>query len=190
MHTRTIGQNLFLIDLETGGFKNLIASYVLKGKGAVIVDSGPPSSIPNLLSGLKELDVKPEEVAFVALTHVHVDHSGGAAILLKSLPNARVIVHPKGAWHLAHPAKLWQSTQQVLGEVAEMFGEPEPVPEDRIILASEDMTLEVGEGLRLKVLEAPGHASHNVSYYEYLNEGVFPGDAAGAYLGEFDVTLE
>jgi glyoxylase-like metal-dependent hydrolase (beta-lactamase superfamily II) len=73
--------------------------------------------------------------------------------------------------------------------VAEIFGAPEPVPEDRIIVAHEDMTFELEKGLKMRVLETPGHASHNLSYYEQLNEGIFPGDAAGAYLGEFDVVF-
>ena len=97
MHTKKIGENLFLIDLETGGFKNLIASYVLKGTKSIIVETGPSSSIPNLLSGLKELNVRTEDVAYVAISHVHIDHGGGAGTLLKSLQNAKVIVHQRGA---------------------------------------------------------------------------------------------
>ncbi len=189
MHAKQVGKNLFLIDLETGGFKNLIASYVLMGEKAVIVETGPTSSIPNLLSGLKELKVKFEDVAYVAITHVHVDHGGGAGTLLKSLPNAKVVVHSKGKPHIVDPAKLWAASQQVLGGVAKMFGEPEPVPENRIIVAAEGMTLDVGNGVRLKVVEAPGHASHNVSYYEYANDGLFPGDAAGAYIRRFNTVF-
>lgn len=186
MHTKQIGKKLFLTDLETGGYKNLIASYVLKGKKAIIVETGPTSSIPNLLLGLKELNIKAENVAYVALTHVHIDHGGGAGTLLKNLPNAKVIVHSKGAPHLADPRKLWAASKKVLGNVGELFGEPEPVPEERIIVASEGMAFDVGDEARLKAIEAPGHASHNLSYYEYLNEGVFAGDAAGAYIAEFD----
>ncbi len=189
MHTKKVGEKLFIVDLETGGFKNLIASYVLKGKKAIIVETGPTSSIPNLLVGLKELEVKAEDVAYVAITHVHVDHAGGVGTVLKSLPNAKVIVHSKGAPHLTDPAKLWTATQKVLGDVAKMFGEPEPVPEHRIQIASEGVTLDAGDGVKLKAVEAPGHASHNLSYYEYLNEGLFPGDAAGAYIGEFDTVF-
>jgi glyoxylase-like metal-dependent hydrolase (beta-lactamase superfamily II) len=186
MPTKQIGKKLFLIDLETGGYKNLIASYFLKGKKAIIVETGPTSSIPNLLLGLKELNIKAENVAYLALTHVHIDHGGGAGTLLKNLPNAKVIVHSKGAPHLADPKKLWASSKEVLGNVAELFREPEPVPKERIIVASEGMTFDAGNEVNLKAIEAPGHASHNLSYYEYLNEGVFPGDAAGAYIPEFE----
>jgi glyoxylase-like metal-dependent hydrolase (beta-lactamase superfamily II) len=186
MPTKQIGKKLFLIDLETGGYKNLIASYFLKGKKAIIVETGPTSSIPNLLLGLKELNIKAENVAYLALTHVHIDHGGGAGTLLKNLPNAKVIVHSKGAPHLADPRKLWAASKEVLGNVAELFGESEPVLEERIIVASEGMTFDAGNEVNLKAIEAPGHASHNLSYYEYLNEGVFPGDAAGAYIPEFE----
>jgi glyoxylase-like metal-dependent hydrolase (beta-lactamase superfamily II) len=189
MHTKQIGENLFLIDLQTGGFANLIASYVLKSEQTAIVETGPPSSIPNLLSGLEELNVKPEEVAYVAISHVHIDHSGGAGSLLKKLPNAQVIVHSKGAAHLVDPSKLWVASLETLGVVAEMFGKPEPVPENRIIVATDDMTVDLGEGLRLTAVEAAGHASHNLAYHEHLNNGVFPGDAAGAYLAEFDTVF-
>lgn len=189
MHTKQIGKNVFLIDLQTGGFKNLIASYILKGEQTVIIETGPTSSIPNLLMGLKELNVKPEEIAYVALSHVHIDHGGGVGTLLGHLPKTKVIVHSKGAPHLIDPTKLWVASQETLGIVAEMFGEPESVPEDKIIVAVDGVTFNVGKGLKLEVVEAPGHASHNLSYYEHLNEGVFPGDAAGAYLAEFDTVF-
>jgi glyoxylase-like metal-dependent hydrolase (beta-lactamase superfamily II) len=187
--TKEIGKNLFLIDLETGGLKDLIASYVLKGAEAIIVETGPASSVSNLLSGLKELKVKEEDVAYVAITHVHIDHGGGAGALLKFLPNAKVIVHPRGAPHLVNPEQLWLQAKEVLGQVAEIFGEPESVPEDRIIAAADGVTFDVGNNVKLTVVETLGHASHNLSYYEPLHGGIFPGDAAGIYLREFDVVV-
>ncbi len=189
MHTREIEKNLFLVDLETGGFKNLIASYVLTGKQTTIVETGPSSSIPNLLSGLKELDVKPEDVAYVALSHVHLDHGGGTGTLLKFLPNAKVLVHPRGVPHLVNPERLWLQSKEVLGFVAEIFGEPEAVPEDRIIAAYDGMTWDVSENIRLTAVETLGHASHNLSYYEPLYGGIFSGDTAGIYLCEFDAVF-
>jgi glyoxylase-like metal-dependent hydrolase (beta-lactamase superfamily II) len=114
LHTKEIGKNLFIIDLETGGIPKIIASYVLKGDKTIIVETGPSSSIPNLLSGLKELDVKTDDVAYVAISHVHIDHGGGAGCLLKLLPNAKVIAHPRGVPHLVNPEKLWLQAKEVL----------------------------------------------------------------------------
>jgi glyoxylase-like metal-dependent hydrolase (beta-lactamase superfamily II) len=186
MHTQKVGENLFLVDLETGGYRNLISSYILTGERAIIVESGPTLSIGNLLRGLQEIGIKLEDVAYVALTHVHADHSGGAGTLLESLPNAKVVVHAKGAPHLVKPAKLWRATQEVLLEVADLFGEPVAVPENRVVVAEEGMVLDVGKGIKLKAIETPGHASHSLSFYESLNGGLFPGDSAGAYIAEYD----
>ncbi len=185
MHIKQIRKNLFAVDLQTGGLHNLIASYVLKGDKTIIVETGPSSSIPNLLAGLGEIDIRPADVAYIALTHVHVDHCGGVGTLLRSLPNAKVIVHPKGASHLKDPAKLWSATQEVLGEVAEIFGEPEPVPENRLVVSKENTVICGGDQVNLKVVEAPGHASHNLCYYEQHSRVLFTGDSAGAYLPEF-----
>ncbi len=189
MHTTEIEENLFLIDLQTGGLKNLIASYVLKGKKVLIVEAGPTSSIPKLLSGLRELNVKFEDVAYVAISHIHLDHGGGSGKLLRYLPKAKVIVHQRGMPHLANPEKLWSQAKEVLGDVAEIYGEPEPVPDDRIIAATDGMAFDVGNNVRLEVVETLGHASHHLSYYETLNGGIFPGDAAGIYINEFDVIV-
>jgi len=180
---------LYQIDVETAGIKNFIASYILKGKQVAMVETGPTSSVPNLLFCLKELNVKPEDVVYVAVSHIHLDHGGGAGTLLKYLPKAKVIVHPRGAPHLANPEKLWQQSKEVMGSIAEMYGKPEPVPEERLIAATDGMMFDVGNDVSLKVVETLGHASHHVSYYEPLSEGIFPGDAAGIYLKEIDVIV-
>ncbi len=188
MHTKEVGKNLFRVELETGGFKNLICSYVIKGKKPFLVESGPTNSIPNLLSGLRELDVKFEDVEYVAVTHVHLDHGGGAGTLLKSLPNAKVIVHPCGMAHLIDPERLWSSSQSVLGFISEIFGKPEHAPKDRVIPVTEG-TFDLGYDAKLTVTETVGHASHNLSFQESFNGGIFPGDAAGTYLPGFDVVV-
>jgi glyoxylase-like metal-dependent hydrolase (beta-lactamase superfamily II) len=188
LHTKEIGKNLFMVELETGGFKNLICSHVINGAKPFLVESGPTSSVPKLVSGLKELNVKLEDVEYVAVTHVHLDHGGGAGTLLKFLPNAKILVHPRGLPHLVNPERLWSQSQEVLGFVSEIFGKPEPVPKERIIPVTEG-SFDLGEGGKLKVIETLGHASHNLSFHESFNGGVFPGDAAGTYFPEFDVVM-
>jgi glyoxylase-like metal-dependent hydrolase (beta-lactamase superfamily II) len=189
MQITKLENHLYQIDVETAGIKNFIASYILKGKQVAMVETGPTSSVPNLLFCLKELKVKPEDVVYVAVSHIHLDHGGGVGRLLKYLPKAKVIVHPRGVPHLANPEKLWQQSREVLGNIAEMYGKPEPVPEERIIAATDGMTFDIGNNIRLKVVETLGHASHHLSYYEPLSEGIFSGDAAGIYLNEIDVIV-
>ncbi len=189
MHVDKLEDHIYLIDVETAGIRNFIASYVLKGRCVALVEVGPTSSVSNLLSGLKELNVKPEDVAFVAVSHIHLDHGGGAGTLLKYLPNAKIIVHQRGAAHLANPEKLWQQSQEVLGDVTKLYGAPEPVLNERIIPATDGMTFDIGNGVRLEAVDTLGHASHHLSYRESLTGGIFPGDAAGIYLNEIGVTV-
>jgi glyoxylase-like metal-dependent hydrolase (beta-lactamase superfamily II) len=189
MRITKLEEHIHLVDLETAGIKNFIASYIINGKQTAIVETGPTTSIPNLLSSLKELHVKPENVAYVAVSHIHLDHGGGAGTLLKHLPKAKVIVHQRGAPHLANPEKLWQQSRDILGRITEMYGKPEPVPEERIIAATDGMTFDIGNNIKLKVIETLGHASHHLSYYETSSEALFPGDAAGVYLNEINVIV-
>jgi len=177
-----------MVELKTGGFEHLICSYIITGEKPFLVESGPTSSVPNLLSGLKELNINFDDIQYVAVTHVHLDHGGGAGTLLKSLPNAKLIVHPRGAPHLVDPERLWPSSQSVLGFISDIFGKPEPVPIERLIPITEG-TFDLGYGGKLTVIETLGHASHNLGFQESFNGGVFPGDAAGTYLPLFDVIV-
>ena len=188
MHTKQIAKNLFMVDLETGGLKNLICSYIIKGTKPLLVESGPTNSVPRLLLGLKELNINPADIKYVAVTHIHLDHGGGAGTLLKFLPNAKILVHPRGLPHLVDPERLWPSSQAVLGFVSEIFGKPEPVPKERIIPLTEG-SFDLGDDGKLTVMETLGHASHNLSFLESFNNGVFPGDAAGTYIPELDVVV-
>lgn len=188
LHTKAIDKNLYQVELDTGGIKQLICSYVIAGSKPMLVESGPTSSVPNLLLGIAELGIKPETVELVAVTHVHLDHGGGAGTLLRHLPNAKVIVHPRGMPHLVNPKRLWASSQKVLGFISEIFGKPEPVAKERIIPKTEG-SFDLGDGGKFTVVETLGHATHNLSFYESQNKGVFPGDAAGTYLPEFGVVV-
>lgn len=189
MHTKRLNEFTYLIDLKPRGFNKFSASYVIKGKKVAIVEAGPTLTVENLLAGLNEIEVKTDEVDYVAITHIHIDHAGGSGTLLSHLPKARLLVHEQGARHLINPEKLWISSVQVLGEIAEMYGEIQPVAKKRIHVAKEGMVFELGEDVDLKVLEMPGHASHELSFYEKNSQGVFPGDAAGIYLKKFNVII-
>jgi glyoxylase-like metal-dependent hydrolase (beta-lactamase superfamily II) len=190
MQVTRLEQSIFLVDVEPGSLENFIATYVLKGKHVAIIETGPTSSVPNLLSGLEKLDIKLEDVVYVAVTHIHLDHGGGVGTLIRNLPRAKVIVHHAAASHLQNPQKLWQQSNEVLGkEIAELYQAPEPVPAGRIIAATDGMTFDIGNKVRFRVVETLGHASHHQSYYETFSEGLFPGDAAGIYLKDVDVVV-
>jgi len=190
MLTRKLNKNLHIIDLKPAGIENFIASYVLRGADSTaIIETGPACSVPNLLKGLQEIGIANEDVDYVAVSHIHIDHAGGAGTLMPYLPNAKLLVHAKGAPHMINPEKLWEASKQVLGEVAIVYEEIQPVPQDRIITPSDGAIMDLGGGVQLKVLETLGHASHHLGYFENAGMGIFQGDTAGIYIPQLDVTI-
>jgi len=190
MHTKQLTSHLYITDLKPTGVENFIASYVLKGtKATAIIETGPTCSIPNLLTGLNEIGVNNEDIDYIMVSHIHIDHGGGAGTLMQHLPNAKLIVHPKGAPHIIHPEKLWEQSQQVLGEVATAYGKIEPVPENRVITPSDGTLFDLGGTVQIKILETLGHASHHLAYFDSDSQGIFQGDAAGIYFPQLNVTI-
>ena len=189
MCSERLNDHIYLIDLKPMGIRNFIASYVLVDNKTMIIETGPTTSIGNLLTGLREIGIKNDEVDYVAVSHIHIDHAGGSGTLLEHLPNAKLLAHARGALHLAKPEKLWRQTKQVLGEIANMYGKIHPVPQRRIVKATDGMAIELGEDVRLEVLETLGHASHHLSFYENSSGGIFTGDAAGVYLKGIDAII-
>jgi len=189
VYSTKLNDSLYLLDLKPFGIEAFISSYVVIGDVVAIVETGPTICVENLLRGLSETGVKVADVDYVAVSHIHIDHAGGAGTLLNHLPNAKLIVHVKGAPHMVQPETLWKQTKLVLGEIADMYGEIQPVPEERIITAKDGMAVNLGKGIELEVLETPGHASHELSFYEKNNKGIFTGDTAGIYARKFDVVM-
>jgi len=189
MFSKKLSNFLHLIDLKPLGIENVIASYVLCGDKVAVVETGPTESIPNLLAGLQEIGIKNEEVDYIAVSHIHIDHAGGAGALLQKLPNAKLIVHPRGAPHLVEPEKLWTQTLQVLGKIAELYGRIQQISKERILTTYDGMVVDLGNHIELKVLETLGHASHHLSFSENCTQGIFPGDAAGIYVKAFNVIV-
>lgn len=187
MKVYRLAHNLGLVDAAPpiSGFEKFIGSYVLKAEKVALIDVGPSISVANLLSGLGELNISPADISYIFLTHLHIDHAGGIGKAITQMPKAMVIVHERGKSHLADPTKLWEGSQQALGELALQYGPIEPVPQDRILIAKEGMTINLGE-MEIEVLSTPGHASHHLSFLD-RNEGrLFAGEAAGVYIEEID----
>lgn len=190
MLTRKLNNHLYLIDLKPLEIESFIASYVLKGADSTaIIETGPTCSVPNLLTGLREIGIANEDVNYVAVSHIHIDHAGGAGTLLQHLPNAKLLVHAKGAPHMINPEKLWEASIQVLGEIAIVYKEIQPVPENRVVTPVDGTIIDLGGGVQLKVLETLGHASHHLAFFESAGMGIFQGDAAGIYIPKLDVTM-
>lgn len=135
-----------------------------------------------MLSALTELKISPDEIDYIVLTHIHLDHAGGIGTAVKHIKNAKVIAHSRARPHLIDPSALWQASQKTLGEVAAKYGEIEPVSEDRIITATDQMKLDLGRGLVLEIYLTPGHAPHHLSLYDRTNNILIAGETAGVCI--------
>ena len=176
----TLGKNIHTIDLHFMGLRQSIAVYVIPHKhGAILVESGPGSTIPALQAGLKAHGLSIQDISDVFLTHIHLDHAGAAGWLAQQ--GARIHVHPVGAPHLRNPEKLLASAARIYGDLMKtLWGEFLPVPEGQLSVLEDGDVVEVN-GLSLRALDTPGHANH---HFVYLFEGVcFSGDIGGVRIG-------
>jgi len=178
-----------MIDVEppVAGWDEFIGPYVLGARQVALVDVGPSSSAGNLIDGLKALYIKPKSVSHILLTHVHLDHAGAIGELLEFLPQANVVVHPKGAPHLADTDKLWEGSAKTLGDLAEKYGRPQNVAPERIVPVEDGMRIGLGDGLDLEVMYTPGHAVHHLSFFERGSGMLFAGEAGGVYTSRDDL---
>lgn len=181
---------IWFVDLKVGGEEEYTGIYVLSdGREALLIDVGPSSTGEKVLGALKDIGILFDSVRYLLLTHVHLDHGGACGGLIRFFPKATVIVHRRGAFHLVNPdAVLWKSSIKVLGNVAEIYGKPEPVPEERIVSIEDTFYLSLGN-LDFEILPTPGHASHHVSIYCRNYRVLFPGDSAGVYVPSLDAML-
>jgi len=161
---------------------------IVEGGRAAIIDTATRHAAPRVLAALDELGVDRDRVDWVVLTHVHLDHAGGAGALLEALPAARLAVHPKGARHMVDPSRLWSGTLAVYGrEAAEsMYGEVVPVAADRLVEVGEGAAISFA-GRELQFLDTPGHARHHVVIRDDATGHLFTGDTFGISYRELDI---
>jgi glyoxylase-like metal-dependent hydrolase (beta-lactamase superfamily II) len=126
--------------------------------------------------------MNPEDIDYIVFTHIHIDHAGGAGGVARALPNAKVLAHSQARAHLINPIALWESSLKVLGDYALKSGPIEPVTEDRIIEATDQMKLNLGHGLTLEIYLTPGHAIHHLSLFDRANRVLLAGEAAGVCI--------
>ncbi|WP_363800597.1 MBL fold metallo-hydrolase [Lysobacter firmicutimachus] len=164
------------------------AAYLIVERGrAAFVDCGTQHSVPRLLQALGARGLAPADVDWLILTHVHLDHAGGAGALMRQLPNARLLVHPRGAPHMIDPARLVAGATAVYGaeEMARSYGDIVPVPAERVVSAGDGCTVELA-GRPLLCVDTPGHARHHLCLWDERSRSWFTGDTFGLSYREFD----
>lgn len=165
------------------------AAYLVVDDGeAAFIDSGTSLSVPRLLAALDHLGLARSQVRWIIPTHVHLDHAGGVGELLSHLPQAQVVVHPKGLRHLVEPQMLWQGATAIYGdaEMQRSYGHVRPVPRSRIQPSHDGELLPLGRR-HLTLIDTPGHARHHHCIWDPVTEGWFTGDTFGISYRELDV---
>lgn len=160
---------------------------IIEGGRAAFVDTGTNDSVPLLIDALRQQDLDVADVDFVFLTHVHLDHAGGAGLLMQALPNARCVIHPRGVRHMVDPAKLIAGAAAVYGveRTHDLYGVIQPIDESRIVVPNDEQWIELN-GRMLQVLFTEGHARHHYCLLDPASRGVFTGDSFGVSYRELD----
>lgn len=167
----------------------LAAIHMVVENGRVaLIDTGSKDALPNTLKALEKLGLSAEAVDYVCLTHIHLDHAGGAGGMIQAFPNARLVVHPRGARHMAEPSKLLAGVKAVYGDdyVERVYGDILPIPVERIIEAADGTAISLA-GRELLCLDTPGHARHHICIVDRKAGAIFTGDTFGLSYRELDV---
>lgn len=191
-----LGNSIYQIDVYDHQEPERTSCYLIAAGGIALVETGPAPGTGHLLDALKSLNIAPERVGHIIVTHIHLDHSGGAGQMARDLPNAQVHVHPRGARHLIDPARLVNGAKAIYGDRFDrLFGEILPIARERVHTPEDGEKLDLGGGRVLTFYHALGHARHHFVVYDRASRGIFSGDALGvrfyalSLLAGYDFTL-
>ncbi|NNC41299.1 MAG: MBL fold metallo-hydrolase [Acidimicrobiia bacterium] len=174
-----LADDLYAIDAWMEESPQRLACYLFDTPERVLVEVGPSATLHHLTAALEELGI--DDLATIVVTHIHIDHAGGAGQLAAAFPNARIGVHSRGARHLADPDRLWSSAVRVFGEdwLTSNWGPMVPIDEDRLLVLNDGDEVPLGGGRTLEALYTPGHAKHHITFYDQATGGMFVGDSLG-----------
>lgn len=183
-----LGHGIFALDSGYVRPRFDAVHLMVEAGRAAIIDTSTRHCVPQILAALAALGLEPADVDWVILTHVHLDHAGGAGTLMAALPSARLVVHPRGARHMTDPSRLWQATCEVYGtaEAEQMYGRIDPIDASRVLEAADGQVITLA-GRRLRCIDAPGHARHHIVIHDESSGWIFAGDTFGISYREFDV---
>jgi glyoxylase-like metal-dependent hydrolase (beta-lactamase superfamily II) len=180
-----LGHDVYEIDTRMAGYPGITAGYLIRSDRPCLVETGTAPSAPVVRDALAALGLGPADLATVVVTHIHLDHAGGTGDIAAMYPAAEVVVHERGARHLADPARLMASARKVYGDTLDrLFGTMRPTPAGRIVSVAERGRIDLGGGRRLDSHYSPGHAKHHVGLIDSVSGDLYVGDAAGVYIPE------
>ena len=163
------------------------AYLIVEGGRGAFIDCGTNFAVPRMLAALGDAGITAAAVDWLILTHVHLDHAGGAGELIARLPNAKLVVHPRGARHMIDPSVLWAGASAVYGEsvMEQTYGRLRPIPAERVVEAADGHVVDLA-GRALRCLDTPGHARHHNAIHDARANVCFTGDVFGLSYRDFD----
>ncbi|MDL4820341.1 MBL fold metallo-hydrolase [Actinomadura opuntiae] len=180
-----LGGDVYEIDTLLAGHSGITAAYLIRSDRPCLIEPGTAGSAPVVRRALDELGVGADDLASVVVTHIHLDHAGGVGDIAGLYPQAEIVVHEKGARHLADPSRLMRSARMVWGDALDtLFGELKPTDAARIRAVEDTGVVDLGGGRRLESHYSPGHAKHHVGLVDSGTGDLYVGDAAGIYIPE------
>lgn len=183
-----LANGIVAIDTLMAGMTELVAGYLVPGDMPAVIETGPATVASTLVDGLAAAGVGADDVAYLVVSHIHLDHAGAAGDLMDVFPRAKVVVHREGARHMADPTKLMASAYRVFGPSLDtLFGPMKAVPEDRLMAVDPGDVLDLGGGRSLEIIQATGHARHHMAIQDSESGVIFVGDSMGVYVPEADV---
>ena len=187
----SFGKNIFCFDANYIRKKFAAIHFINQNNKLLIIDAATNHSANRLLNALQTMNISPQSVEWIILTHVHLDHAGGAGLLMRMCPNAQLAVHPRGARHMVNPEKLWASVVSVYGkeEAEKQYGELIPVDENRVTTVGEGELISF-HNRKLQIFDAPGHANHHIVIFDEESKSFFTGDAFGIAYPELTIENE
>lgn len=178
-----VDERVWAIDLGFQGWEKVVHAYLLAAPDELaLIETGPTSTLPALYAGIQAAGFDPAQLRKIFVSHIHLDHSGAAGVMVRNQPEIEVFVHPVGAPHLIDPSRLVSSAARLYTErMDELWGEVAPVAKARVVSLTDGETVEAA-GHVLSVLFTPGHAAHHVAYWEPNLAAVFTGDVGGVRM--------
>ncbi len=179
---RELPPSIEMIDTRLAGRPGFTAAYLVRGERTALIETGAYTSTETVRTALTAAGLGPDDLDWIVLTHIHLDHCGGTGGIAAAFPRAKVVVHPRGPRHLADPSRLVAATAAVHGERFAIYGGLDPTPQERIIAAEDGHVVDLGGGRRLRMFETPGHAKHHMTVLDEETGTLFAGDLVGVSM--------
>jgi glyoxylase-like metal-dependent hydrolase (beta-lactamase superfamily II) len=177
MKIEEVAEDIYRLETILPGAHYTFSAYLIREMEGTLIEPGPASMVPFIQEGMKQLGI--QSLSYVIPTHIHLDHGGGVGRLTELFPHARVVLHPRGAKHIADPSRLIEGTKMAYGDDFELtYGPILPVPEPLIKIPADGEIISI-DGRELQIIYAPGHALHHIAVYDRKTGGLFCGEALG-----------